>query len=515
MLDWIKNWVRKDRKESDPSRSASSPNSAAATGPAPVVGVGPGDIPLGGVGAGLIAIYLLLVAGASFAFLLVRWPTLENGCRHDEAAATTPSTATAPAAAPGQTSQTTTSTATTPAATTGQTGQTTTSTSTTPATTIGQTTDPELDSLSPASGTITGDTGVRLRGKGLPEKPSVSFGGVSATVTSESATEISVRTPSHSLGPVNVVVSGGGKSTKLTAAYTYVCPDGYNAILFTAALLAGILGGSLHALRSLIWYRGNKTLVRSWTLRYFLLPFTGGIIAVAFYLLVQVGLFTPQNGNGNLLILGIAVLVGMFSEQSTEKLRKIAEALLTEAPKGANQTPPVQPAPTGASTTAPTSFSVKPEIGSIDGGKDLVVLSGPGLSTGTTVTLDGQPVNSRSMGSNALVFLPPAHAAGRVDLVVTNPGQAPVTLSKAYLYTPVSPTSGPKAGKTKVTIQGAGFTNTCTVTIGGSPAANVTLVNGNTLTADTPAAAKEGIAALKVTDQGNNLLDLPEAFRYE
>lgn len=477
MFDWIKNLASKLSPSTVHPNPPAQANSSA-TGTPPAVGVGPDDVPLGGVGAGLIAVYLFLVAGASFSFLYQGWPTLEAGCRHDEATVTTPVpatiTASGPTAAPIQ-----------------------------------------IDSISPASGTITGGTQVQLHGKGFPQKPTVFFDRVPAKVKGVGDRAIVAETPSHALGPVNVEVSGGGQSATLSAAYTYVCPEGYTASLLAAALLAGVLGGSLHAMRSLIWYRGNKTLVRSWALRYFLLPFTGGIIAVAFYLLVQVGLFTPQNGKGNLLILGIAVLVGMFSEQSTEKLRKIAEALLTEAPKGANQTPPAQPAPTGAGTTAPTSFSVNPEIGSIDG-NDLLVLTGPGVSAGTSVTLDGQAAKSPTvMGPTVLAFLAPAtRTPGRVDLVVTNPGQAAVTLSKAYLYTPVSPATGPKAGKTKITIRGTGFTNTCTVTLGGSPATNVTLVNGSTLEAETPSSTKEGIVALKVEDGANVLIDLKEAFKY-
>jgi hypothetical protein len=469
MLDDIKAWIAKVFKPVTPAPAAVT--TASATNPAPAVGVGPGDVPVGGRGAGLIAIYLVLVAGASFAFLLWSWPTLEAGCRHVAAITKAPTTTTSTASADKF----------------------------------------KLNSIEPDSGSISGAK-VELHGEGFPAEPNVLFDNVPARVMSGKKTIIVAWAPSHSLGPVNVEVNGGGQSATLPAAFTYLCPDGYESKLFAAALLAGILGASLHAMRSLIWYRGNKTLVRSWTLKYLLLPFTGALTAAVFYLLVYVGLFTPQNGKGSLLILGIAVLVGMFSEQATQKLKKIAEALLTEPDKGANQTPPVAPATAGTATATPKSFSVEPEIGSIDG-KDLIVLTGPGLSASTTLTLDGQTVTGRLAGS-ALVFNTPAHPAGRVDLVVTNPGQTPVTLSKAYLYTPVSPASGPKAGNTKVTIKGTAFTNTASVTIGGAPAQGTTFIDASTLEAVTPPAAKEGIAAVKVADGATVLLDVPEAFKY-
>ena len=76
----------------------------------------------------------------------------------------------------------------------------------------------------------------------------------------------------------------------------------------------------------------------------------------------------------------------------------------------------------------------------------------------------------------------PAHAAGTVDVVVTNPDAQTGTLTNGYTYdaqptvTNMSPASGPIAGNTSVTITGTNFVSGATVTIGGVAATNVTFV---------------------------------------
>src|SRR2546425_837097 len=90
----------------------------------------------------------------------------------------------------------------------------------------------------------------------------------------------------------------------------------------------------------------------------------------------------------------------------------------------------------------------------------------------------------------------PAHTAGTVDVIVTvggqssaaNPGDqftyiAPPTISA------VSPTSGPFAGGTAITITGTGFDATATVTVGGTLATGVTVVSATQINATTPAHA--------------------------
>jgi hypothetical protein len=109
--------------------------------------------------------------------------------------------------------------------------------------------------------------------------------------------------------------------------------------LFIIVILAGALGAMVHVLRSYAWYVGNRYLKRSWLPMYYLLPLSGGALSVAFYLVLRGGLTTDSVKTTDLNTFGfaaLAVLVGMFSQQATEKLKQIAEQIFTESKAGAD-----------------------------------------------------------------------------------------------------------------------------------------------------------------------------------
>jgi len=120
-------------------------------------------------------------------------------------------------------------------------------------------------------------------------------------------------------------------------------------------LLAGMLGGFVHALRSLYWYVGNRNLIMSWLPMYATLPFVGALMALIFYLVVRGGLFSPQSSIGDTSPFGfaaMATLVGMFSSRAAVKLQSIFDMLLTKPEEGAN--PSKNPAP-AVSTITPST----------------------------------------------------------------------------------------------------------------------------------------------------------------
>ena len=85
---------------------------------------------------------------------------------------------------------------------------------------------PRLKTITPANGTTEGGTTVTLKGQGLGEATGVSFGGASVGATpNEDGTELTVTTPPHARGPVDVWVdSPNGQSN--TAQYRYLrTPD--------------------------------------------------------------------------------------------------------------------------------------------------------------------------------------------------------------------------------------------------------------------------------------------------
>ncbi|MBI5952645.1 MAG: hypothetical protein HY865_13395 [Chloroflexi bacterium] len=104
-------------------------------------------------------------------------------------------------------------------------------------------------------------------------------------------------------------------------------------------LMAGALGSLIHGFRSLFWYVGNRAFVRSWILMYFLLPFIGSSLSLIFYFVIRGGLFSPNatvDATSPFGFIGLAGLVGMFSNRAALKLQEIAESIFStkESTKG-------------------------------------------------------------------------------------------------------------------------------------------------------------------------------------
>jgi hypothetical protein len=100
-------------------------------------------------------------------------------------------------------------------------------------------------------------------------------------------------------------------------------------------LLFGLLGGSAHGLGSLMDFRGQRRLFRSWTLWYFMIPILGGIMAFIFYVAIRAGLLTADatrsiNAFG---VAAISVLVGLFTDDATNKLAEVFRTMFKTAGK--------------------------------------------------------------------------------------------------------------------------------------------------------------------------------------
>ena len=76
----------------------------------------------------------------------------------------------------------------------------------------------------------------------------------------------------------------------------------------------------------------------------------------------------------------------------------------------------------------------------------------------------------------------------------------------------INPASGPASGGTTVTISGSNFSSGAIVTIGGTPATNVALLNGSTITAVT--GPRSAGAADVVVSVGGRTATLPAGFTY-
>jgi len=161
---------------------------------------------------------------------------------------------------------------------------------------------------------------------------------------------------------------------------------------------------------------------------------------------------------------------------------------------------------------APVVNTVTPNSGPPVGGTSITI-SGSNFQTNATVSLGGSFASSVSVvNSSTITALTPGHAAGMVDVVVTNPGGPSGTLTNGFVYAldpapsvgSITPNSGSTSGGTSVTINGSAFVSGATVNIGGVAATGVSVVNSTTITATTPAHAAGTVNVVVTNPDGQN-----------
>ncbi len=143
---------------------------------------------------------------------------------------------------------------------------------------------------------------------------------------------------------------------------------------------------------------------------------------------------------------------------------------------------------------APSITSISPTSGSTAGGT-VVTINGANFQSGARVFFGNVAATSVSfVSSSQLRATSPPHPAGSVPIQVTNPdGQSGQLNTFTYVepqplapqISGITPTSGPTAGGTDITINGANFQSGATVTFDGTAAAT-NFINSSQLIARTP-----------------------------
>ncbi|MHC5021012.1 MAG: IPT/TIG domain-containing protein, partial [Planctomycetota bacterium] len=186
---------------------------------------------------------------------------------------------------------------------------------------------------------------------------------------------------------------------------------------------------------------------------------------------------------------------------------------------GAAAPPPPPPAPL-------TLTGIDPTHGPVGGGNQ-VLISGTGFLSGANVRFEGTlGTNAQILSPTTIIVTVPAGVVGPADVEVTLADGRQATLTNGYQYgTPapiasaITPTSGAVVGGTLVTITGTGFvrngTSQATVTIGGNPATNVTVVSAGMITAITPSSSVTGAVNVVVTNPDLLSSTLSGAFTYQ
>ena len=470
---------------------------------------------------------------------------------------------------------------------------------------------PTVSSISPTSGTTAGGTSVTITGTGFLSGAQVTLGGTAATSeTVVNSTTITAVTPAHAAGAVSVVVTNSdSQSGTLTNGYTYTTSGGGGgtiAFVQVNAATPQVNSSSVPVAYPLAQTAGNMNVVavgwndttstvtgisdsrgNSYTLA--IGPTTGAglrqsiyyakniaagsnTVTVTFsqaavYVDVRVleysGLDTVSPldktagaaGNGTLassgaatttaaseLIFGAGMTTSHFNSAGTGFISRIitnpdadiAEDQTVSSIGSYNATAPTttsnwvmqmatfKASGQGSGNPAPTVTTIAPTSGPTTGGT-AITITGTGFLAGATVSLGGTAATGVTVvNSTSITATSPAHAAGAVNVVVTNSDAQTDTLTNGYTYTAsnpaptvssISPTSGTTAGGTSVTITGTGFLSGAQVTLGGAAATSETVVNSTTITAVTPAHAA-GAVSVVVTNTDNQTDTLANGYTY-
>ncbi len=309
-------------------------------------------------------------------------------------------------------------------------------------------------SLTPTSGPEDGGTTVTITGSGFDEATSATFDGVAGTAfTVVDDTTISVATPPHAPGPVDVVVTSPyGDSAPLTFTYvpgpadaTSIDPATGPEVGATAVTISG----------------DNFTDATAATF--------DGTPGTSFTVVSddEITVVSPPHAPGPVDVV-------------------VRSAFGDAAPLTFTYT-----------SVAASATSLTPASGPDTGGTT-VTITGTNLTHATGVTFDGTAGTSFTVVDDTTVrVVTPAGTRGPVDVIVVSPygdgGPLAFTYIGATRVATIDPPQGPTSGGTTVTITGVCFTGAIDVTFDGVSATGFTVVDDTTITAVTPAHAAASV----------------------
>ncbi len=324
---------------------------------------------------------------------------------------------------------------------------------------------PVVTAVSPGAGVVGGGTAVTVTGTGLGGATAVNFGASVVAITSANinatGTVITVNSPAHAAGTVDVTVTNavGTSATSSADLFTFGAP-----VVTAVSPGAGVVGG------------GTVVTVTGTSL--------GGATAVNFG--ASVVAITSANINAT----GTVITVNSPAHAAGTVDVTVTNAVGTSATSSADL----------FTFGLPVVNAVSPAAGTTAGGT-AVTVTGTGFGGATAVNFGASVVAITSATINSLGTVitvnAPAHAAGTVDVTVTNAVGTSLTNppSDQYTYegqptiTGLSPSSGSVVGGTPVTITGTGFLSANAVDFGGFAGTGISIISATQLTVNTPAHA--------------------------
>ena len=323
---------------------------------------------------------------------------------------------------------------------------------------------PTVTAVTRNAGSTLGGTTVTVTGTGFYSGASVLFDVSACTsVNVLSSTSLTCVTPTHAVGAVTVqVTNADSQNGSLASAYTYQLAPTYTSV---SPSVIGLAGGTILTITGANFYSGASVKI-------------GGTSCSSLSVLSSTSITctAPAHIAGNYDL----VIMNADTQSVTA-----TSAMTYQA--------------------APTVTSVTSNGGPL-AGTTSVTITGTGFLTGATVKFDSLSCTSAVVvSSTSIICSTPSHAAGTVNVVVTNTDAQLGTLTNGFTYraaptvTSVSQNAGAITGSTFVTITGTGFVTGATVTMGSVTCSAPTVTSSTTITCYSGAHAA-GLVTVAVTN---------------
>jgi alpha-tubulin suppressor-like RCC1 family protein len=167
-----------------------------------------------------------------------------------------------------------------------------------------------------------------------------------------------------------------------------------------------------------------------------------------------------------------------------------------------------------------TVASVAPSSGPQPGGTT-VTITGANFSEATAVSFGATPAASFTVNSASSITAVSPAGTGVVDVTVTTPATtSTANAGDRFTYIPppaitkITPTKGPAAGGTSVTITGTSFTGASSVSFGATPAASFTVNSASSITAVSPIATSGLVDIVVSTPSGESAKTYHDVFKF-
>lgn len=403
---------------------------------------------------------------------------------------------------------------------------------------------PTITSLDVTAGALAGGTTVTISGTDFFTGVAVDFGGSACTVVSQTSTSISCTTSAHAAGAVAVTVTNvDGQSASSAGAYTYQAAPTVTSVAYNAGAIGGSTAVTVNGTGFLVGASVKfdtatcvVTAITATAIDCLTPAHAAGTVSVTvtnadtqsgtlasaytYQAAPTVLSISPAYGNsaggtsvtitGAGFLAGTSVMIGGNNCAVTAETSTTITCTTTAGSAGASDVQVTNNdsqfgTKTGAFTylDAPTVASISPVAGSVNGGAT-VTITGTNFYTGASVSLGGSSCTVLTLTSTTITCRTNAHAAASVAVDVTNV-DAQTTSGSAYEYRPaptvtsVSPSIGPVAGGTSITVTGTGFVAGATVTVGSSDC-TVSATTATSITCTTTLSLVSGSVAVKVTN---------------